>query len=278
MGEHPHGNPNRYRHGGCRCTPCRDANTRHMTRYRMRVSSGSHQPDVDADPVRQHVQRLRDSGLGTARVAELAGVGHETVRALLAGRPSVGLPPTKKMRPATAAKILAVRYGQLPQEGWVPGVGTRRRLRALSAMGWPLTLLEDRLGVARTCVQRMTAASGARVSAARARAVAELYDELWKLDPLAAGVSGQVVTRLRRAAVRKGWLSPLAWDDDVIDLPDDELEAELRRRVALMDVEELQRCHNARFRGGDNSPLMVEAAREYKRRPKGTRRDLGEVS
>ena len=39
--------------------------------------------------------------------------------------------------------------------------------------------------------------------------------------------------RARSHAAARGWLPPAAWDDDLIDIPDDQLPAELARRVAL---------------------------------------------
>jgi len=263
---HPHGDPRRYRYGKCRCTKCRAANAREMNLYRMRIASGQHRPDVDAEPVRRHVQRLRREGLAVQRIAQLAGVSGQVLQALLYGHPSLGLPPTRKMRAANAEKILAVHAGHKPGRGWISATGTRRRMQALAAAGWPLTWLENEAGLPRRHGHRVAHTSDEqRVTVQTAEAVAAMYDRLWNADPLEAGVPAAASTRIRNVAARHGWLPPLAWDD-LIDLTGDDLEAELRRRVALMDDDEIAACHYARRRHDDQSPLVVAAAREHDRR------------
>ncbi|MEO3860936.1 hypothetical protein [Acrocarpospora sp. B8E8] len=69
-------------------------------------------------------------------------------------------------------------------------------------------------------------------------------------------------------AEAKSWLPPLAWDDDLIDLPDAELAAEVKRRAEAMDEEEASRCWTARYKQGDLSPLIAAGAREHVRRLK----------
>jgi len=91
----------------------------------------------------------------------------------------------------------------------IPADGTRRRLQALVVMGWPLADLGDRLGVHLANLSRWIRADNvARSTAAR---VAALYDELWDQP-------GPSEKGAKRAKTR-GWLPPLAWDDDTIDDP-----------------------------------------------------------
>ncbi|MEV0382332.1 hypothetical protein [Nonomuraea sp. NPDC050643] len=227
MADHPHGNPNRYRYGpdendqpgkGCRCRSCTAANTRSMNMYRLALATGRHQRDVDAKPVRRHVRKLQAAGMGTLRIAQLAGVSHQVVRALLYGVPSIGLPPTRRLRPRNAARLLAVRHGQLPPAGYVPVAGSRRRLQALCLKGWPVHVLAAEGGMSVDTLQRLTSSSSqTRMEVETARKVAEVFKRLWKVDPAAAGVPAATVARLRGLAAAKGWLSPLAWDD--IDNP-----------------------------------------------------------
>ncbi|MFI7448143.1 hypothetical protein ACIBQX_11650 [Nonomuraea sp. NPDC049714] len=266
MAEHPHGDVRRYRYGGCRCGPCRAANAASANRYRMGLMSGTHRRDVHAEPVRQHVQRLQNSGLGIPAIAELAGLDTQRLSALMYGHPSKNQPPSKTVRPSTADKILAVHAGQVPTRGWLPAVGTRRRLQALAAIGWPIKHVGELAGLPDAHAHRILAApDGGRVKARTARAVAAVYDRLWNVDPAGAGQLGASIRRVKKVAAAKGWLPPVAWDD-LIDLIGEDLEAELRRRVRLMDDGEIAACHYAHRRHGDQSPLMVAAAREYDRR------------
>jgi hypothetical protein len=93
--------------------------------------------------------------------------------------------------------------------------------------------------------------------------VAAVYDR-WSMSQ---APQSQPAARARTDARKHGWLPPLAWDDDLIDLPDADLDAELRRRAEEMSQAEVSRCHWAR-RQGDRSPLIVAGAQEYQRRRK----------
>jgi hypothetical protein len=97
--------------------------------------------------------------------------------------------------------------------------GTRRRLMALSAMGWSLSAIGDRLGqhgnnfgfVIRKRKWVMPETS---------QKIRALYQELQMIPaPLRNDERGNgravVITRARR----KGWLPPLCWDDDTMDDP-----------------------------------------------------------
>jgi hypothetical protein len=88
----------------------------------------------------------------------------------------------------------------------VDATGTRRRLQALIAIGWPRRALAERLGTRPANILRQR-----RVRAGTARRVARVYDQLSMTpgpDP-----------RCAEAARRRGWAPPLAWDDDQIDDP-----------------------------------------------------------
>lgn len=266
MALHPHGHINRYRNSRCRCDRCRAANTRAVNRYRAAVESGRHRPMVDAEPIRQHVMRLRAGGLGIERIAELAGVRTKVVGRLVYGTPSQGLAPTSKMMPGNADKLLAVHPGRMPDGGWAPGEGTRRRLQALAAVGWPMKHVELLARLPKSYSFRIIKAQpGFRVTVATARAVTSVYSDLWDVNPHTAGIRPDVVTRVRNRAAAKGWLPPQAWDDDCIDLPDWALETFLQQQVELMEDDDLRRCATSR-RIGDRSPLTVAGSREYDRR------------
>src|SRR5674476_474843 len=88
----------------------------------------------------------------------------------------------------------------------VPAVGTVRRLRALTAIGWPNREIASRLGCARACVDQMRFADPARtVRRTTADAVALIYTDLC----MTPGPS----VHSRGRAARNGWPPPLAWDD-----------------------------------------------------------------
>lgn len=91
----------------------------------------------------------------------------------------------------------------------VDATGTRRRIQALAAIGWSLAEQSRRLGMHVSAAHSMT--TRAWVTVATAAKVAALYDELSMIP----GSNN----RARADAQRKGWVSPLAWDEEDLDDP-----------------------------------------------------------
>ena len=215
-----HGTPAMYSHGPCRCGPCREAaSVAARRRYRM-IAYGQWQPFTDAAPAREHVRSLQAQGLGWQRIAELAGVAPPTVSSMLYGR--AGRPPTGKIRTATADALLAFRpsLDDLPATVPVDAAGTRRRMQALAAAGWSAGRLAGLLGVERAHAGRIIRGDNPRVSAATARQVRGLYDELWdRPPPEGTRWEKTAANRTRNHARMQGWPLPAGWDDDEIDDP-----------------------------------------------------------
>jgi len=68
----PHGTRARYA-GGCRCLPCRAANSRYeCARFRAR-REGDSRGIVDAAKARQHIDELSALGVGRRTIAEASG-------------------------------------------------------------------------------------------------------------------------------------------------------------------------------------------------------------
>ncbi|MDR1213731.1 MAG: hypothetical protein LBK54_06590 [Propionibacteriaceae bacterium] len=97
-------------------------------------------------------------------------------------------------------------------------MGTRRRIQALVAQGWDLSVLAGELGVTRKHLWRVVwgerSASDILIDD-----VAGVYDRLWGVDPVSCGVSRHQVATTRLWAAEAGWVGPLCWDDDEIDDP-----------------------------------------------------------
>jgi len=221
----------------CRCRPCRAANNGYSARVRRLRAYGRWQPLVDAQPVREHLRLLAAHGIGARRAARLAGVPTTTIQRLLHGSTNPPRPPTRRMRPAAAARILALRptLDLLADGARTNATGTHRRIHALAAAGWPLSALATRLGADRYATRRILRAH--QVSARTARTVAALYDQLWDQDPLTRGVLKTSAARARALASRNGWPPPAAWDDDTIDDPAarPDLGGHARRQDALLE-------------------------------------------
>jgi hypothetical protein len=210
---HRHGTRAAYVRDRCRCTDCTAANTaasRTATRERI---YGRWHPYVDANPVREHIAALRAAGIGVERIAQLAGLSVGHIRQL-AETCHDGRPTTQRVRPSTATRVLGIDIDNVSRapRSLVDGIGTRRRLQALVAIGWPVELLAEDLGRRPGSLRRsMTSQS---VTARTARDVAALYQCLWNFSPPRTTDRQRAAADAARAhAAAQGWLPPLAWDD-----------------------------------------------------------------
>jgi hypothetical protein len=214
----PHGNA-KYHLESCRCPVCCKAARDYDNNRRRAIAYGRWQPFVDAEPVRQHVRALGEFGIGWIRAAKLAGVSTGGVSKLLYGDNLRGLAPTKRVRPDTALKLLAVEpvLDNLGHRTVVDGTGTRRRLQALVYAGWTQSELARRMQMDRSNFAR-TIDSGL-VEVATLKTVRALYDQLWRTDPVNAGVPAHRANAARQIAASRGWAPIGVWDDDRIDDP-----------------------------------------------------------
>lgn len=216
----PHGTLTGAKTHRCTCDACRArAHTYDTTRARL-IAYGRWQPYIDAEPVRQHLRMLMSYGIGWMRVGRLTGLSNGALSKLLYGDSTRGMAPSKRVRPATADKILAIRptFDALAPSARVDATGTRRRLQALVAVGWPQRALAPRLGISREQVNEQIHRL-AEVEVATVRAVIALYDQLWDVDPVQCGIAPRWAEHARRLAKRNGWAPPAAWDDATIDSP-----------------------------------------------------------
>jgi hypothetical protein len=109
----------------------------HRDATRQRIYGRWH-PFVDAGPVREHIAALRAAGIGVERIAQLAGLSVGHVRQL-ADHGHGDLQTTQRVRPSTATRVLSLGIDDASRapHSRVNATGTRRRLRALMALGWP---------------------------------------------------------------------------------------------------------------------------------------------
>lgn len=114
--------------------------------------------------------------------------------------------PCKRAAAAAQARYDLMRmHGQA---GRVPAIGTKRRLRALQAIGWTLTEIANQIGTKRSRVEKWCSEERIYVYATTAARVDEVYERLSMGRPV-----GPWATRTRNMAARKGYAPPLAWDN-----------------------------------------------------------------
>ncbi|MEV5703122.1 hypothetical protein AB0L55_37280 [Streptomyces anthocyanicus] len=200
-------------------TPAQKRANAHMQARRRRLQALGQwqQPFVNAQPVRDHVNRMRAAGMPIRALEERLGLSAHHLDHLLFG--SNGLPPGEKFEKEPAELILAFwpTLNDLPGPSRIDAAGTQRRVQALETRGFPRAAMARQLGFGKTYFQKAVASE--KVTARVARAVRDLYGMWWNADPCKHGVPAWVADRTRRAADRQGFYGPLAWDDDTIDDP-----------------------------------------------------------
>ena len=199
-----HGTTTAYMQHGCRCDVCRTSHSRHQKRYRLDRARGV-QRLVDAQPLREHVDKLTQAGMSQWDITIAAGWKSRNALADAYRRAHV--------TPATLARVLAVNAPPVSRlNGYVDATGSRRRLQALAVMGWPTRRIAHELGnLDPQTYQYIQSGRTKTIRRRTAQAIAELYDRLWNQhgpSPKSAAV-----------ARSKGWAPPLAWDDDFLDDP-----------------------------------------------------------
>lgn len=203
----------------CRCEEC--VEHRHATDLRRKKDQAYGRYDtglVDAGPVREHVLKLGEFGIGYKRVAHLAGFKSPTpVRTIIWGRQDPGQrfgEMQKRVKRETAEKILAIQpdVANLAPGQKYPAVGARRRLQALVLSGWSMSKLANRLCINPANFSTLMRRDMMLVSTWVT--IRDLFEELWDREPPHAEWRDKIAfSRAKGYAARRGWLPALAWDD-----------------------------------------------------------------
>lgn len=197
---------------GCKREECLEVRRRKQKRNKFLRQSG--RPGmVPAARAAAHLANFREAGLPDMEIIATVSVARNTFYRVMRGEP---------LTRATEQKILAVPAPPPLREirtlVTVDAAGTHRRLKALMWLGWPCSVLEQRLGVHEWWINR-SFRSWTRVTLAVEARTRALYDECWNLQPEQAGVDPGEAEDSRLYARARGWDGPLAWDDDTIDDP-----------------------------------------------------------
>lgn len=204
----PHGSEGRYQgtrlRPGCRCKTCIHGwNKAHQKRALARLEGLP--PKVSAGPVTAHIAFLYAGDMTTGQIAHAAHVSPSTIK-----DHANGLFPT--IRRATAEKILAVALEQPCTIGYVPALGTMRRLQTLYAAGHGSHQINTVCPqLQQRNIEYIVAGARSQVAVAIRDAATTTYREL----------SGRPGTspRAKQRAEAEGWAGPEYWDLDDFDNP-----------------------------------------------------------
>lgn len=217
---HRHGTYACYTLDRCKCLPCAKANSDYEAARTRQQAYGRWNGLTDAAAAREHVQQLLDKGMGLKRVIAVSGVSSGTMWKLVYGRArSDGTKSrSERIRPDVERRILATTL-DLADGARIDSVGAARRVQALVALGWSMTRIATFLGIQLSNFTAVAHGRG-RITVSRDRAIRSLYDEIsMTLPPQDAWHDKISASRARNYAKARGWLPPLAWDDEALDDP-----------------------------------------------------------
>lgn len=180
---------------------------------------------VDSRPVAEHLKRLSAANISFPRIGELAGLAPSTVFNAIC---------KPRVQARTAQKILAVPVPSTARphrnKNLAPAIGTKRRLQALVAMGYTNQELANLVDYPE-CQFPKLLFTKKWVSVEVAKRAEDVFNRL-QLVPPADGIHAR---RARARAKRKGWVPPLAWDEDEIDDPNAVPHVFKQKRVSVTE-------------------------------------------
>lgn len=134
----PHGTRLRYL-AGCKCVPCRAANSRYSCSRALAVKNGKWNGIVSAQPSRRHLLKLARRGVGRRLISRLCGVPESSLQAIKLGR-------KLHVRKATETAILKISPDTKSQAALVPAGPAWKLIALLQEEGFTKCAIARRLG------------------------------------------------------------------------------------------------------------------------------------
>jgi hypothetical protein len=146
----PHGSYVKAVQEKCRCEPCEDAKREYNRKRNHAISRPDEvwMPYVPAGTARRHLAELAEAGIGLKQVARVSGLSHGALSKLVYGDAQRGQKPSKRIRPETEARILAVTadLANFGRGAKIPAGPTWVLLEDLIARGYPKCWIARQLG------------------------------------------------------------------------------------------------------------------------------------
>ena len=198
-----------------------------------RQADGTWDNLVDATPVRQHIQRLITQGYTVHRIAAIAGLPAHSIRDFIGN----GVRGRRyRTHPATVEKILAITPASATPT-YIDPTGAHRRLQALVAAGWPLSLVDRQIGYKAAHFRKILTEQ--RIHVDTSALVTAVYEQFRGRKPERNGVAKHLAKQARTRAAANRWPDPDYWAErmDVINDPDfTPLYGVTRREIVAQDA------------------------------------------
>lgn len=195
---YPHGTLTAYRKDRCRCEECKDVALKYQKRLRYDHHKGNRRL-VCIQPVIEHIAWLQEHGVSVSEIARQVGWGSPNSVRTMQRR--------KSIRVATYERVMAVLPGKpvLDDCSLVPSLGTMRRLRALTCIGWQLNRIAE---LSSTNAGTLSEIRSGKVKVVRQSTHRRVNDAYEALHMQHGGSARSVML-----AERRKWAPPMAWDD-----------------------------------------------------------------
>ena len=201
---HVHGTPTAYKYCKCRCDTCRRVVARRANLYRADTERNGPRL-VDAQPVREHLQQLRDAGMSAAQIVAAIGMARRHYHQIVTGEYTTVTRTTRDRVLATTPTTPDPRDG----DPLINQRSTLRRIHALHAIGWTASNIAHAANTTQATITNLTCTPRKYVRRSFANAITDAYDQLaWTTPP-----ESPWATAARNRAARRGWAPPAAWDD-----------------------------------------------------------------
>jgi hypothetical protein len=147
--------------GGCKCVPCRAANSRYESERLRARRNGDWNGYVPARAASRHLRSLSRVGIGRGTVSDISGVSQSTVCAVKNGR-------QKNIRARTERMIFLVTKDAMTAARIIPAGPTWAKVRQLLREGFTKGEIAVRIGNKMRALQinpcRVTAETAARIA------------------------------------------------------------------------------------------------------------------
>ena len=217
---HRHGHHRAFIADGCRCWECVFAHNEWDRARRIRTRDFG--PGwVELEPVVRHVRSLRETGATLREIADAADVSLPSLSGVLHHKGKTAILASLAEKILSTTSPLKQPPERLPEAAVVSAVGSRRRIQALTVIGWSQGEIAELAGMSIRTVWELSTRDREGVLVRYHLAVSRVYDALWDKEPPAVTVGQRTAIKKRRkAAGARGWAPPMAWDDADLDDPD----------------------------------------------------------
>lgn len=199
---------------------------RRLDKHRRYLRETGQPRMVSGDEAKPAFAKVRDyhtRGMACKDMAAATGLSESVLSQMINGRryASRSDVPVTQVHRSSFDKVMAMEFVPPVRSGArLPALGARRRLQALSTLGYSHRWLADELGYQKPLIWRVSSDHQAKYVYFKTHAaICELYSKLQYTDPRDVGLDPYQVTRAKNEAARKGYPGPGCWDEDTIDDP-----------------------------------------------------------